>query len=323
VLEASSARTSSTGELDWKQRLVVAGDSGVLVLRPDGEVAEVLSRTPASHPRLSADLRRVYFLARSGELREVSVQDRKERERVVARLPGTFKLCKSAPDYPQGQVFRLEELRVHDNADFVIDQGGSAACLTLADRNLNMRNVAISFHVELASGRVRHQMVTPECGGEVLPSCKPLPQRNRSRTGAPPAFACDVDTGGNLVQRDANGATRVLATIGQGDFGADEPSPSGRWAPLRGNIQQGDYIHTDLFLLDRRDCRVWPIRDQSKSPLDNTELSRIGQDQIETLGVVGESVIRWLPEHDRLLVDRRLVTPGVGAIELPGDVAPW
>lgn len=88
-------------------------------------------------------------------------------------------------------------------------------------------------------------------------------------------------------------------------------------------MQQGDYVHTDLFLLDQRDCRVWPIRDRIKSPLADAELARIGTDRIETVDVVGESVIRWLPEHDRLLVDRRLVTPGVGAIELPGDVAPW
>jgi hypothetical protein len=107
--------------------------------------------------------------------------------------------------------------------------------------------------------------------------------------------------------------------LGDGDFSEHQISPSGTWVTIQGNEEWGDYCHNDLFILNRADGRVWPVREGRVVPLTSRQLAALAKQRVETLDVVGETSIHWIPGHDLLLVDGNLlVKPGEALVTLPG-----
>lgn len=299
--EAPAAASSpAPGRAEASARtLIVGGEQGLREVGYDGTVVRVLSKTPASRPRALPGGKELLFYARAaGELHLVSRETGKER--LVAALPRSFKTCGHLPDYPAGHAFAVAALDVQEDADFVLESGGRAACMRLQDRNANMVNVQIALRVDLGSGAVLHRV---EIGGDCAKApptweaCPPPPY-------VPPA-----------------GPPFPLASLGLGPPVTEESvAPGGRWSVLAVPAPSGDYIHRWLFLLDRQGKRVFPLAaGPFPSPLAPAALTA-SDGGPSTVDAVGESAVRWL-DGDALLVDDLLVVPGKQAVKLPGDVA--
>jgi hypothetical protein len=288
---------------------VVAGEHGVLEVRSDGAVARELSKTPAERPRWSADRRRIFFLTRT-ELRAIDVEGGVET--VVARLSGQVRICVETPDFPKGHRVKLDELAVQADEDFTVD--ARAACLSLMDRNLNMMNVELHVRVSLPGGRVAFGLTQPPCSAQ--PPCDPKPAPEEWSNELNPSFPYDVDDENQLIHREPAGGS-VVAKLA--DYERHRGSRSGRWIVLRGNVEEEDLIHACLLLLDRRRGAIYALRAGKARALTRAQLRDVAK--VETVGVVGETALRWLPgTPERLLVGRMLVEPGVRAVELPGDL---
>jgi len=261
----------------------------------------------------------VLFIGAAGDLWVTTLADGSTRR--VAKLPKTFKSCEEMPDYPKGHRFPRDELDIQEESDFIVDQGGELACLALSDRNDNMANFIVQLVVDLKTGKVRTfgtgckgtETERPLCRGQDWFRTAPAPV-NRTR------FPFGLSKG-RLVQWGPDGKKTRLAKLGAGDFQEDQVSPTGTWLTIKGNEREGDAFHFGLFLLNRADGRVWPVGRTGSAPLTAKQLARLDKREVETEDVVGETSIHWIPGHDRLLIDGTLlVTPGVGAVELPGAV---
>jgi hypothetical protein len=222
------------------------------------------------------------------------------------------------PDHPSGHTFAAADLRVEEDGRFVLDARANAVCLTLQDRNDNMVNVMIDARVDLASGRVRHAVVTGgDCG---------RPPRAR---GAQPSRAVPRCADGAPPPR-ASAAPFPVATLGVPPGVVEETvAPSGRWSLLAQPRGEGDYVYRALFLLDRQGKLVYPIaRGPFPPPLTAVDRAHLAdfEAQVEalqdggTLLAYGETTVRWL-ERDAILVGSLLVVPGQRAVDVAGDVA--
>jgi hypothetical protein len=300
------------------ENLIVAGEAGVQEVALDGKVVRKLSPTPAKQPRFVPDHSAIVFLTRTGgELHSVALDGSGEKK--LASLPKHYTICADAADYQKGHRFSVDDLNVQEDGDFELDKSGKAACLSLKDRNVNMLNVDVQFHVDLTTGKVHHHIESPDgCPARApLPKCE---SPDRPERKPPPKLSYDIDNH-KLVRWDGDKET-VVSEIGPDDFEAGEVSPSGRWETINGNESQGDYIHRDLFLLDRKEGKIWPVRlGAAPKPLSPRQVKGIGKIKIKTADSVGESTVRWLFGQDILQVDTLIVSPGVSAIELPGDLA--
>lgn len=298
---------------------IVASDRGVREVGPDGKLLRTLSRRPAQHPRLTTDRRRVLYLPPShAALRAISLDTGEDV--VVAKLPSRFRSCKTTDD-PEGREYPIQNLDVQEDSDFSVDAAGKGACLSLKDRNVNMLNLDVGLYVDLATGKVSHRIEFPsECTGKrEIPSCARPAAAAPSAPAA--AFPYDLDKG-RLVRREPDGKRTKLVKIGAGDFEAEPPSPSGRWAVLLGNRDEGDYIHFDALLLDRQTGKIFPLRSGPAKALSNGQLTGKDAASLGTAGVVGETTRRWLPGRDLLLLDSLLMIPGEKGVNLGGEVAP-
>jgi hypothetical protein len=195
--------------------------------------------------------------------------------------------------------------------------------LRLADRNDNMMNFNVDLFVTLKTGNVKaypwcnsekeadSSLSSPSCSGTEWFEVQTPPD---NRTKFPFALAK-----GRLVKRDTDGRTTRVATLGDGDFSEHQISPSGTWVSIQGNEVWGDYCHNDILLLNRADGQVWPVREGHVVPLTTKQLAGLAKRGVETLDVVGETSIHWIPGHDLLLIDGNLlVKPGEALIKLPG-----
>lgn len=297
VFFVSSARADS---------IFVASPRGVREVGLDGKTVRWVSREPARRPRMLPDQKSLlYLVPKTGQLRRLDLQT--GMTAAVATLPQRFRLCSRPPD--GGHLrYSLSELDVQSVDDFVIDASGQAACLTLMDRNINMANVIIDLRVSLqGSGQVDWALDIPnDCPGKKPAPCerKGLPYRQ------PPTAAYDLENGWLI------GAKGLRIRLGQGDFSVAAVSPGGTWAVISGNIDEGDYIHRSLFLLHRQTGSVRTIAEKSVA---------LGRAQLRTMTAnsepaVAETEIRWLTDN-ALIIDSKLVWPGVGLVDLGGEVA--
>jgi len=294
--------TPRAGELRGAP-LVAAREDGLYELTADGRDVRRLSATPAQHPRWHVPGRRLVFLTRdAGELRALELDTAKER--VIARVRSRLD-CPSgfvSPDGPDPTV----ELRLHEDADFVVD--ARRACLRLMDRNSNMASYLVDIRIDLATGRtVDYLSIAPE-------SCK-LPRREA------PAH-CE---GAALVTVARDLEPRDLEPAGPPGFTAFARSPSGRWVVLRGNPMEGDYIHSQVVLYEPATRRSFPVVGELAekgggwpAPLTAEQLALDAAQLGQIVGdVVGETSIYWLEgRDDRLVIDETLVIPGVRIVRV-------
>jgi hypothetical protein len=299
--------------------LLVAGAPGIQEVDLAGKVVRTVGQPVTGPARFLSKREGVLFLGADGDLWVTKLADGSTGR--VAKLPKKFKSCEEIPDYPPGHRFPRDELDIQEESDFTVDQGGELACLALSDRNDNMANFTVQLVVNLKTGKVR--TFGTGCKG-VEPRAPRCQATDWLRFAPAPVDRAKFPFGlakGRLQSRGPDGKKTRLAKLGAGDFQEDQVSPTGTWMTIKGNEEEGDAFHFDLFLLNRADGRVWPVGRTGLAPLTVKQLATLHQGKVETETVVGETSIRWIPGHDRLLVDGRLlVTPGVGAIELPGTV---
>jgi hypothetical protein len=156
------------------------------------------------------------------------------------------------------------------------------------------------------------------------PNCKDASQRP-ARAPTPSRF--EFTENGILKERGQNGA-RILRAPGYGVESGFDESPSGRWSVLRGDVEEGDYIHARLLLLDRDKGELFRIAESRSWPPPLRPKGKHGLPQIktpvDTIDVVGESDVRWLgssAESELLVVDSLVVTPSHGAFSVDGEIA--
>jgi hypothetical protein len=317
---------ASAGDARAADRLLIAGEAGVQELSLDGTVTRTLTKTPAAAARRFPDGKRLLFLTKGkDQWRVVPLEG--GRDTIVAKLPKHYKSCKDISSY-DGGAFQSQNLSLEQDRDFVVEDSGSAACLSLKDRNENMMSFGVDLRVDLKTGKVQKSFTWAAEGcpsGDIISSCDasdvapdgsdapaPLPDAQQA------SHPYDLSHG-QVVRRDAAGHETVVMKLGD-DFEADSRSPSWRWLAITGDEEEGDYIHRQLFLLDTTDGEVWPIRDKNVHALTARELKHLRD--VKTEDIVGESTIEWVSDSvDVLLVDQDLVTPGTSTIvSLPGKV---
>lgn len=310
---------------DTGPTLFVAGEAGLQEVGLDAHVMRTLTRTPARMPRFvpgSTDLLFVAF--EPFRLKRIGRDGQNERD--VAVLRSTFTVCPDAIDVTPGQSYETSSLGIQSDDDFELDASGARVCFWLMDRNINMGDFRIELRVDLASGAVAELQELPDgCApvGDPPPSCAPLAAPPAPAPPADPPRVYAVEEGALLMRE--NGQTTTVVELDENDnFNEGPHSPSGRWVLIDGHLVQGDYIYRDVYLLDRHAGTIHPVRSGAwPAALTPAQLPRLDAPEVPTMSIVGESSVRWLPGlgRDVLVIDALLITPGVGAVELPGDLA--
>ena len=251
----------------------------------------------------------------------------------IATLPRF--VCKLKPDAANAADPSTMALQSAD--DFIIDVDKRRACMTLMDRNVDMVSLWLDIRIDLVTGRIQRWLAmggescVPSTGVKVIkadetsgPRCTNASERP-SRDSTPSRF--ELTESGILKERGPAGA-RILRVLGYGANSGFDESPSGRWTVLRGDVEEGDYIHARLLLLDRNKGELFRIAESRSWPPPLLPKGKHGLPQIETpvdtIDVVGESDVRWLgssAESELLVVDSLVVKPGHFAFTVDGEIA--
>lgn len=226
----------------------------------------------------------------------------------------------------------LFPLAIQSPWDFAVDATGRLVCMTLMDRNLNMKDIKVDVRIDLESGKVSRfievgQSCKPSRGVEIghprTPSWQACGRKERPASGRAFRFAFDEGMIVELVP-----GSRPSPRVRLSDYTAEDESPSGRWRVLGGDIEEGDYIHRRIVLLDREAGEVFPIPEAPGAwprPLEGSGAQPPFVIALpKTASVVGETDLRWLGEDDAselLVVDRLVVRPGGATFAVDGEVA--
>lgn len=319
--------------------LIVGSSRGLEAWRWDGSAKRLISRGLARHPRW-LDERSVLVLrpevdgdlARGARLERIAVDS--GTRSTVATLPPVGSGVGAATD-PQWS-FGLQS-----RDDFVVDASKRFACLTLMDRNANMASAWLFLRIDLATGKISRWFDLPDPGegGAAAPdgvkAGKPGPAdtcspRATAATPLAPAPALPFTFDNEQIFEKKGGRRVARARLTGYSMEERSPSPSRRWLYLAGDLEEGDYIHRRLVLLDRATGDVFPIRPKGGTwpsplmlagrktpPLYATPLTN-------TVGVVGESDVRWLghaPDAEILIIDGLVIRPGAVSFEVRGEIA--
>jgi|GEM_PF-2346095 len=327
---AAPAPRPSVSPIDFHHALIVGDEDGLVLWTVDGSAHHMLSEGAAFYPRrIGADAALVLSGQRSNfhfgaQLVRISLIDGSRA--VLATVPPYACANATADD---SQMLGLD---VQDPQDFVVDPDGKRAYLSMMDRNSNMANLQVKIRVELDSGRVtRWQTVgEPEClpppGVELgYPPDDQWPDLYRSPEDEPASanYAFDFDAESGWVTKLGEPATKHLRLP---DYNREYTSPSGRWLVLGGDLQEADYIHRSLVLLDREAGAVFPVLEAPGAwPLPLVAAKRtVKMPGSGMADVVGESDVRWLELSDGaelLIVDRLVVQPAKPSWAFKGELA--
>jgi hypothetical protein len=317
---------------------IIVGNMGGITAWPrDGGNKRVVSKGPAMYPRWLDDANILVVrpqdednLAKGGWIEKISIMDGKRVR--LAKLPPFACVSPTARDGdPKAESTRLT---IQDPTDFVVDESGRLACLTLMDRNINMADVLVRVEIELGSGKVSRwlemgdEQCIPPKGVKIAEHSERCAPRHRlTPEAAETGFRFAFDAGHVVELMPSSPA---VPTVGLRGYAIDKVSPSGRWVLLAGDQEDGDYIHQQIVLLDRTTGEVFPIRKRPGAwpgPLKTTGSKppfRIRTPVVGTAGVVGETDIRWLGRSatsELLVVDGLVVRPGAAAFSVGGEVA--
>lgn len=298
---------------------IVATATGLREIGDDGTTLRTLSATPSKTPRYTPDRRAVLFLASGrAEVRRLSLDDC--RETTVAALPrGVGARCggEFGADYDP-----TEYVQSDDAVGFTAD--GSALCVHVMDRNLNMMNVEVVMRVALDGSSVTQRITTPDTcetprvAPGTPPLCETAPVPPRPRADAMP-FAIE---GNRIVRRGPRGRNVTVRAFEGSDVNVDDVSSSGRWQVFSANVAEGDTISRDLLLFDAQSGRVHAIAEGAFPPaLDAATIRAIRGVHEHTATATGETAIRFLDPGERLWVGGLLVIPGARGVQVGGDLA--
>jgi len=319
---APSSRTA------WEPDDLIVGTSHALeVWSRAGKRKAILSPGQAQHPRWLGPDAIVALRPRGasfGEGATVELIDPKAgSRRRVGRIPAFHCAATDA------------EVDLQDETDFQVDADQGRACLSLMDRNINMAEVGVEVVVDLKTGKVRRWLSLGEG------SCHPPKDVT---IGTPrPSEGCAVSSHGVpnigedpkgfsfhatnveddvVIEGTSPGRLRVPSYQRAGD------SPSGRFELLRGEQEDGDYIHFKALVFDRQTGELFPVTEEAGSwPKPLPAVGNKGRRHIKTPveesgDLVGETPLHWLgpPEHEVLRVDKSILVPHARIFTLPGDL---
>ena len=251
----------------------------------------------------------------------------------ISLVDGGRVLVATIPSFSCKDRGPLAALALQTELDFVVDAPKNAACLTLMDRNLNMRDVTLEVRVHLERGTVERWLdAASGCrqtkGVELGRIPDSLTCARRLAPSEPPApFPFDF-SGDTVIRNDVPGSRARVARLR--DYSANTYSPSGRWLVLDGDVEDGDYIHRRVVLLDRTTGEVFALpKADGAGPrrLDasqKTSPPSIPTPIENTFEAVGETTVRWLGtnEADEVLVlDDLVLRPQRRAFSVKGEVA--
>jgi hypothetical protein len=118
--------------------------------------------------------------------------------------------------------------------------------------------------------------------------------------------------------------TAVARLLG---YTSEVSSPSGRWMVLGGDVEEGDYIHRLLVLLDRTTGEVFPIRQRPgawPAPLSAKGSKPPRRILVHrTISVVAETDLRWLGRSaasELLVVDDLVLRPERASFLVKGQI---
>jgi hypothetical protein len=343
---ATSPATAPTPPADPEAaaELIVGSERGLEAWRRDGSGKRLISKGPALHPRwldpstvvvVRADDRN---LAKGGRLEKISLADGKRTK--VALLP-PFK-CAAPPDAdPDAGAEPDDSLGLEDESDFEIDRAAQRASLTIMDRNINMADIILDIRVDLTTGSVERWLSQ---GGDEHP-CPPPPGINAgkppdktratptpslSKTPPPPGATVRFAFEQEAVVDVPAGRKAILQVPG---YGTESTSPTERWTVLGGDVEEGDYVHRSLVLLDRTNGDLFPIRPRAgpwpgalprPAAVAGKPAPKLKLPVPKTINVVGETEIRWLgttAASELLVIDGLVVRPGAPSFSVKGRLA--
>jgi len=323
--------------------LIVGSSRGLEAWRWDGSGKRLISRGPALHPRWLDEHNVLVVranvnedLARGGRLERIALDGGKRTR--VAKLP-PFGSAGAADAGASAAIQWSLDIQSPDN--FVVDASKRFACLTLMDRNLNMLSATLFERVDLATGQVSRwfELLDPGDARGPLPDGVKAGQPDAGETCSPRenaiAAIAPVETlpfrfDNERIVEQKEGKPVARAKLGGYFIEAAGASPSGRWLLLGGDLEEGDYIHRQLVLLDRATGDLFPIRPKGGAwpaplaPAGKKSPPRFATPVKNTVGVVGESDVRWLsraPDAEILIVDGLVVRPGAGSFNVEGEIA--
>jgi hypothetical protein len=322
--------------------LIVGSKRGLEAWRADGSSRRLISGGAALYPRWLDDKTILVIVARAPEdlakgarLERISLANGKRSR--VARVPPFA--CQRSRD--AGTEEREPELGLHleDPGDFEVDEGGRRVCIDLMDRNVNMVSYWVRVVIDLKKGRVERWLTMgqetciPPAGVKVtdaehLPDCTPA-DKSTTEADASRSFPFDFTDDGILRQGQGENGQPMLKIPGYESERLLLSSPSGRWIVLRGDVEEGDYIHASLVLLDREEGEIYPIQEGRTWPPPlrapgKQKLPRIKTPIDDTVSVVGETDVRWLgasADTELLIVGDLVLKPGEFSFAVDGSIA--
>lgn len=304
--------------------LIGNDDVGLVEYDLDGKRLATLAPGPASSPRVLAD-GRVVFLRDDPQL-ELWMHTPGGETKRIAALPQRWKgeTCKAEFGVP-GEDESL--LAVQAPGDFRLDPAKQEACIRLQDSNDNMANFGVAVWVSLVDGTIRQAPTLDEEGecapGEVASYCFELALESPSEPAPPGVFAYTYEPTTGSLSGPAD--SKVSICGGEGEAGESEcatveqRSASGRFELLSGQMDSGDYIYTEVFVLDRESGKLWAIASG-----DDPRVFEIKPADVyaglhsDWLAIPGESDVRWLAK-DRLWIDGLLIDPSTQTLTRVGN----
>lgn len=311
--------------------LIVAGKKGIREVSLDGKTVRVLARVAAGHPRLYGDRQVIYLAVDKQDVNTLlavkSLDLATGKTRLVATLPPA--VCGGEGSADGGDGEPRTTLALQTDGDFVVDAKRQIACLEVSDRNANMASVVMMARIDLRKGKVERRLtIVAEGFVCAMPGVDVNHERyecNDSPVGIDPT-AEKVKSFPVAALRDGSAEDALVVAGGAvkltlAGFTPGALSPSARWQVLLGNYDEGDYIHFDAFLLDRKNGAIHPLREGAwPTPFTGKQLER--PKKLKTTNAVGETTLRWLDVGvDALLVDETIFIPEARSLAIGGDVA--
>lgn len=324
---AGTPEVAASSRPIWDAEDFIVGTPDALeVWNRDGKRKAILSPGQAQSPRWLGPEAIVVLRPRGASLGDGAtvelVEPNTGRRKRVGRIPAFH--CASTDT----------EVDLQDETDFQVDADQGRACLSLMDRNINMAEVAVDVVVDLKTGRVRRWLSLGEetCHppkGVVIGTPRPSEGCAVSSHGVPNigddtqgfAFRAKNVDDDVVIEGKSPGTVLVPSYQRAGD------SPSGRFELLRGEQEDGDYIHFKALVFDRQSGQLFPVTSEAGAWPKPLRAVGKGRRHIETPvekagDLVGETPLHWLgpPAHEVLRVDKSILVPHARIFTLPGDV---
>jgi hypothetical protein len=252
-------------------------------------------------------------------------------ERIAVRLGLRRKLADISPFLCSKDATLGAQLSLQAADDFYLT--GGSACLSLMDRSANMANLILRIRTGLSDGKVDRALLVgaDECGpqadvhGGAPATDGPCEQAREEpdpgdKSGLARAYAF-VDE--SLKQ---SGPGRKVRTVSHLEgYELRSVSPSGRWALLTGDLEEGDSLSYRLLLLDRDTGFIhplpgragsWPEALAGQAPVLPVPIAQAALWPVET-------DLRWVERDGRefLVLGELLVAPLLWVRSVGGAVA--